>query len=103
MKGCVMLRSRKRFLTALFVAFLVASGVTWAQSTQGSLIGRVQDQSGAVIKGAKVTVNNESGGSSHDTLTDSKGAFQILNLEPSHYRIVVAMPGFDTRVEDNLL
>jgi hypothetical protein len=96
-----MLRCRKHVVAALFVVLMVCSGAR-AQSTQGSLIGRVQDKSGAVVVGAKVTLINENGGSEHDTRADSRGDYQVLNLEPSLYRVEVAMPGFVTSIANHL-
>ncbi|HEY4046386.1 MAG TPA: TonB-dependent receptor [Acidobacteriaceae bacterium] len=86
-----------------FMGFLLFCNITQAQSTQGAIIGIVKDSSGAVVPGAKVTLFNEDGGSEHDTLTDPRGNYQILNLEPSHYRVEVTLSGFDKSIEQNLL
>lgn len=97
---------RKRIMHTLvlcYIAFYVFCNLTQAQSTQGAIIGIVRDTSGAVVPGAKVTVMNEDGGSEHDTLTDPKGNYQVLNLEPSHYRVEVAISGFNTSIEQHLL
>jgi len=42
-------------LMALLLAFALAGIQSWAQATQGSILGTVKDSKGAVIPGALVT------------------------------------------------
>ena len=50
---------RSSFLTWLVVSMIVAgSGVCWAQAVRATLVGRVTDQSGAVVPGTKLTLVN---------------------------------------------
>ncbi len=46
------------FLSLLLAALLFAGASAFGQSTFGTFVGTVQDQSGSVIAGAVVTVTN---------------------------------------------
>jgi len=65
-------------LSALVVVFSV---VCVAQSSTGSLEGRVQDQQGAVIPKADVTLTDASHNVVRKASTDGAGNFRFLNLE----------------------
>ena len=77
-------------------AMLVAGqGALIAQdSTTGALSGIVTDASGAVLAGARVSVDGGRGQLSYTT--DAKGAFRATGLIPGQYQITVAMTGFET-------
>ena len=77
-------------------AMLVAGqGALIAQdSTTGALSGIVTDASGAVLAGARVSVDGGRGQLSFTT--DAKGAFRASGLIPGQYTITVSMAGFET-------
>lgn len=68
--------------------------VAWGQSTFGSIIGTVQDTSGASVPGVAVTATNLNDNSTRSALTDSAGEYQILNLRPGAYQIVGSKESF---------
>src|SRR5262249_53864461 len=55
--------------------------------------GIVTDQSGAVVKGAIVTVRSASG-ATQTAVTDDAGAYRITGLSPEKYDVSVTAPGF---------
>jgi hypothetical protein len=65
-----------------------------AQVTSGTISGRVQDVTGAVISGASVTVSNPSNGLTRQITTSDSGEFVAPNLLPGTYNITVEAPGF---------
>ena len=65
-----------------------------AQVTSGTISGRVQDATGAVISGAAVTVSNPSNGLTRQITTSDSGEFVAPNLLPGTYNITVEAPGF---------
>jgi len=65
-----------------------------AQSTFGSIVGTVQDSSGAVLAGAAVTVRNLNDNTTRATVSDSAGEYQVLNLRPGTYEIGGSKEGF---------
>jgi hypothetical protein len=90
---------RKAFLLA--VLFAVSVCCARAQSTMGSILGTVQDASGAVIPGAAVTVRSLDQDLSRQTTTTDAGDFLVENLKPGHYSITVEHDGFTKAVVAN--
>src|SRR6202158_1547908 len=95
-------RSWIRILLVFFAALQMARIPLQAQSTQGSIIGTVRDSSGAMIAAAHVEIVNQDSATRHTAVTDVKGSYQVLNLEPGLYRVLVEAPGFDKSTEENL-
>jgi hypothetical protein len=65
-----------------------------AQNATGSLLGEVQDASGARIKSANVVVTDNGSGVVHKATTDSRGQFRFPDLLPGNYRVAVTATGF---------
>jgi len=74
-----------------------------AQSTFGTILGTVQDPSGAVIPGATVHIQNLDDNSSRETTANSSGEFQVLNLNPGKYSITATAPNFADTTLTNIL
>lgn len=77
-----------------------------AQRSTGSIRGTVEDASGAVFSGAKVTVTNEETGLVRTTETNSDGLFTVAELPVGSYRVDVEAAGFKsvarTRIDLNV-
>ena len=65
------------------------------QSTQGSIVGSVTDQSGAGIAGASVQVINEGKSYQRQNQTDATGTYRASGVEPGIYSVIVTAPGFE--------
>src|SRR5688500_14292696 len=65
-----------------------------AQSDRGTLTGTVQDASGAVVPGAKVTLTNTQTGVSFSAPTNDAGDFTVPQLQPGVYNVRVEKDGF---------
>jgi hypothetical protein len=65
-----------------------------AQVTSGTIFGSVKDPSGAVVSGAKVTVQSGAIGVTRATTTSDAGDFVVPNLPPATYSIVIEAQGF---------
>lgn len=65
-----------------------------AQSTNASIAGQVQDTSGAVVPGAKVTVANSQTGQSLETTTTAEGLYTFPVLSVGTYQLSVEAAGF---------
>ena len=65
-----------------------------AQVVYGSIVGRISDSSGAVVKGASVTVTDVETGESRISTTNDDGNYRFVNLVPGRYRIVFKAAGF---------
>ncbi len=76
------------------VALLITAEFASAQNATGSLLGEVQDASGARIRSAAVTVTSNTSGVSRQTTTGSGGEFRFSDLIPGSYHVVVSAKGF---------
>lgn len=76
----------------LFV--LVAAAPARAQNARGTILGHIQDPSGAPIPNAKVTAANLGTGISNTFSTTSTGDFVFVNLIPGTYSVQVKANGF---------
>ncbi|HTF67573.1 MAG TPA: carboxypeptidase-like regulatory domain-containing protein, partial [Edaphobacter sp.] len=91
---------RQVALGALFAVGMLSAAIANAQSTFGSVRGTVQDDTGASIPQAVVTVHSTDENIDRTTQTDGSGEFVVENLKPGHYRILVHDSGFtDTTIE----
>ncbi len=74
-----------------------------AQYDSGSLVGVIQDSTGAVIPGATVTVVNKSTGAVFTTTSGAAGQYEAPSLHTGTYKITAERSGFNTAVADNIL
>ena len=86
-------------LPLLFAAVSVLLSATPSSSAQatvgtGSIVGLVNDPSGAVISEAKITVTNVATGQVIDLTTNSSGSFSSGALVPGNYRTRITAKGF---------
>jgi hypothetical protein len=82
-------------LACIIATFFALSFAALGQTgTEGSILGTVNDASGAFIPGASVTVTNNETGIVKKALTDSSGTFQMLALPRGSYSVTVEKPGF---------
>jgi len=77
---------------AAFVSF--SGGSLLAQSSNGTISGRVADSSGGAIAGAQVRAVNEVDRQARTFDTSGTGAFTFPQLAPGNYTISVKMTGF---------
>jgi len=76
-------------------AFLVMSGgFVHAQTSQGRILGRVTDASGAVVANAKITITNAATGVSRILTTTGSGEYAAPNLDPGTYTVTAEISGF---------
>lgn len=78
------------------VIALACAPAGFAQSTFGSIVGTVQDSSGAALPGVAIKARNLADNTTRATLTDNSGDYQILNLRPGSYEIVGSRESFET-------
>jgi Carboxypeptidase regulatory-like domain len=81
-----------RLLTVL--AALLASTLSLAQVSKGSISGDVVDPSGAVIGGAEIKATHIGTGQSTTTSTDNSGLFKIPLLATGTYKVQISKSGF---------
>lgn len=97
-------RIHTRFGLALLcatVALLVVS--LQAQNSQGTILGHVEDSSGAVIPGAKVTATNVNTNVVHHFTITSVGDYVFVDMAPGPYEVKVDADGFESQVSKGLV
>jgi hypothetical protein len=77
-----------------FAVLVLATGAIWGQSFQGGVRGRIQDQSGAAVNSAKVTLTDTGTNESRSTLSNDQGEYVFNAVNPSSYSLTVESPGF---------
>lgn len=89
-------------LTALLGLFLVSLH-SFAQETSSTLNGTVNDEKGAPVSGATVTVIHIPTGITSTTQTNKKGIYALPNLKPGGpYSVKISFVGYSDQTMDNL-
>lgn len=86
-----------RFRSLALVSPLLLAGPGFAQIASTSLHGIVQDNTGAVIPGAMITLNNTASGQVLHITATARGEYQLPQIAPSHYVITAEAPGFGSQ------
>jgi len=95
-----------RFLKSCCCLIALAIGLTanvGAQTSGGTILGRMGDQSGAIIPGAKVAIKNQATGVIREVTTNSAGLYQAPSLSPGSYTVTATAQGFETLVVADVL
>ena len=82
-----------RLLAALCAALLMTYAL-WAQSERGTITGTIQDASGAVVPGAKVTLTNTQTGVTSAIPSNTEGEYTVPQLPVGIYTVKVEKNGF---------
>ena len=91
-----------RIALAVLLAFFAASERSNGQVLYGSVVGSIEDQSGAVVPGVSVALTNKETGLTREGTSDSQGGFNIVNVLPGRYDVKATAPGFRTIAKQNL-
>jgi hypothetical protein len=91
---------RSVVLLSATLALLVST--LWGQSYRGSIRGKVQDPSGDVIAGAKVTARNAATGLTREVITSADGAYVLAELAAGVYTVTAEFAGLSP-VAQNVL
>src|SRR5579871_1712280 len=73
-----------------------------AQISDGTINGRVSDESAAVIPGVTITAKNLSTGLVRTAVTSDAGRYQIPGLPPGRYSVSAELQGFATVVHSEV-
>ncbi|MBI3695496.1 MAG: TonB-dependent receptor [Acidobacteria bacterium] len=80
----------------LLLGLAVSAG--WAQAPTGIIAGVVNDESGAAIPNAAVTVTNKDTGLVRSTITSLNGTYSVPALPAGNYEVKTEAPGFRSMV-----
>ncbi len=82
------------FSATALLSLLLLAPATWAQDATGKIAGNITDASGAVVPGAKVVVTNLDTKTTKQTIANSQGFYQVLQLPIGHYEVSAEAAGF---------
>ncbi|RYG35347.1 MAG: carboxypeptidase regulatory-like domain-containing protein, partial [Chitinophagaceae bacterium] len=90
---------------ALVIVFLVFNSLQlFAQSTTGSIWGRITDSLQQPLEGVSVMlISNANNITVKSALSDDKGAFVLENIKPGSYKVVISMTGFRQYSDSSLI
>ena len=92
---------------AVFTVLLAALAfhhpqLSLAQTSTGSVLGTVVDQTGAAVPSAVVTLDSVSTSQKRTTTASEQGNFEFPLVLPGVYRVTVSKPGFTSVVIDDI-
>jgi hypothetical protein len=87
---------------ALVVLLAISAIQAFGQTDTGSIVGIVQDRTGAVVVGAQVDIINTATNVTRSLVTNTDGSYQALQLIPGVYRVKASRAGYSTSVQDNV-
>lgn len=85
---------RRLLITAAVLLCFFSPRITFAQTSNASVGGFVQDSSQAFIPGATVTATNTQTGVVATTISNESGTYNFLSLLPGTYRLTASLVGF---------
>lgn len=98
----LVLRANQLLILVLFLGLAGVCSVL-AQRTTASIVGSVQDQSGAVLPDVSITAIKNETGASRTTTTNAQGDFVFNSMEPGNYTLKFSASGFETKELTNLV
>jgi hypothetical protein len=75
----------------------------FAQVNTATISGTVHDESGAVLPGANVLIQNQDTGISRTVVTNETGRYSAPALGLGNYQVTVQLPGFQTQLRSGIV
>ena len=85
---------QSNLFAAIAVLVLVFSPAAVAQVITGTIIGTVSDETGAVLPGVEITVQNQSTGISRTVVSNDEGSYRAQSLAVGPYEVRAELAGF---------
>ena len=85
------------------VFLLVAVSCAWAQVSTGTIVGTVEDTSGAVIPNAGISIRQIATGEVRASRTNATGEFNVPYLQPGTYSVTAAAGGFKSKALSGII
>ncbi len=74
-----------------------------SEQLAGNISGRVVDQSGAAVVGARVSLTGDGRAATPDAVTGTDGQFSFPNVVPGPFKLSITAPGFETQTSGGTL
>lgn len=91
--------SQNYFLAALILALMAQSAI--CQTSTGQVSGTVTDSSNAAVPGARVTLKSLATAIESSFISNDRGIFLFVNVQPGNYSLMVEREGFSRVQEDS--
>lgn len=79
----------------VFIVFIsLWATAALAQTAGGTILGKITDESGAILPGTAVTIKNVATGVTRSMLSNESGIYNAANLQPGTYEIQAELPSF---------
>ena len=94
----------KKAITAVLTVATLLVGVTVgsAQVQTGEIVGRVSDNTGAVLPGVTVTISGPALLQPQTAVTSETGSYQFVRIPIGTYAVRFELTGFKTRVYEDI-
>src|SRR5207237_9800620 len=89
-------------ISVLFFALLLLTTSLFAQSSGGSLSGRVTDETGAALPGVTVTATNDATGTTRTDVSAKDGSYHFESIPIGTYTVVADLSGFSVVTTKNV-
>src|SRR5881396_68299 len=96
--GKVLQAKRTAIGGSVFAVVLLLGTLAYGQTTAGTILGAVSDESGARIPGVAVTITNRNTGLVRSVTTDEGGRYRAPGLGLGNYEVKAELTGFRTAV-----
>jgi hypothetical protein len=99
----IRMRALMLWTLSALLCLTLGAGRMAAQVTSGTILGSVQDSTGAAIPGATVTATAPAVGITRTVTSNSNGTFSLPNLDAATYSVAVSAKGFQSRTKTGVV
>src|SRR5262245_3305400 len=85
------------------IAIFLFASILSAQGFRASVVGRVTDDTGAVVPGAMITITNVGTNESRSVVVNERGEYAIPQLAPGQYTLSAEYTGFNKVVRSGIV
>ena len=97
-------RGRSLVLTVstLVIGMAILAAPLMSQTFYGSIVGNINDASGASMAGVTVTLTNNGTGERRTVTSGTDGGYRLVNLVPGNYKLDIEQAGFKRSTRDQI-
>lgn len=94
---------KAKILLAVPACLILIAAQILAQDASAKIVGKVTDKEGTPLPGVTIEATNPKQLGKTTTISDSNGVYRLLALTPGVFKLVFALPGFQTLVRENVV
>ena len=85
-----------RIMVSFLGLLLMPAVLAYGQSATGAINGTVTDSTGGVVAGVTLTLTNQATGIASSTVSNARGFYTFINVQPGSYALKAELSGFKT-------